>query len=182
VTRSIPVPAAARTQELDPDEALKAQLIGEVVAHAKRETRAVMLARTMESFKTRPFIVAAIALVTVAVTAYSYTSRAEWVFGAPVAVSAQRESHLRFAMFLAMQRVMSYREANQGLLPGSLLEVQEDWPGVTYRVRGDTLIELEAQDDSGQPMTLRSDRDARAFVGLSPNALRRNIPGSGSSR
>ena len=176
----MPVPAAARAQELDDDEALKAQLLAEVVAHAKRETRAVMLAKTIESFKSRPFIVAAIALITLAVTVYSYTSRAEWVFGAPVAVSGQRESHLRFAMFLAMQRVVSYRDANQGQFPGSLVEVQEDWPGVTYRVRGDTLVELEAQDDSGQVMTLRSDRDARAFVGLSPNGLRRNIPDGGA--
>ena len=172
----MPAPAAVRP-ELDDDEALKAQLLADVVAHAKRETRAVMLAKTMESFKTRPFIVAAIALVMAIVTAYSYATRAEWVFGPPVAVSAQRESHLRFAMFLAMQRLTDYRAANQGALPASLLEVGEDWPGVTYRVSGDTLIELHAQSDSGQVMTLRSDRDARAFVGLSPTALRRNIPG-----
>jgi hypothetical protein len=177
----MPAPAAARAQELDDDEALKAQLLADVVAHAKRETRAVMMAKAIESFKTRPFIVAAVALMTLAVTAYSYTTRAEWVFGAPVAASAQREGHLRFAMFLAMQRVVAYRDANQGLLPGSLLEVQEDWPGVTYRVSGDTLIELQSQGDSGQVMTLRSDRDARAFVGLSPNALRRNIVGEGGT-
>lgn len=177
----MPMPAAARSQELDDDEALKAQLLADVVAHATRETRAVMLAKAIESFKSRPFIVAAIALLTLASTAYSYTTRAEWVFGAPVAASAQRESHLRFAMFLAMQRVVAYRAANNGLLPGSLLDLQEDWPGVTMRVRGDTLIELEAQGDSGQVMTLRSDRDARAFVGLSPTALRRNIPGSGGA-
>ena len=172
----MPAPAAARAQELDDDEALKAQLLAEVVAHAKRETRAVMMAKAMESFKSRPFIVAAIALMTLGVTAYSYATRAEWVFGAPVAASEQRESHLRFAMFLAMQRVAAYHATNQ-VFPGSLSEVQEDWPGVSYRVSGDTLVELQARDDSGQVMTLRSDRDARAFVGLSPTALRRNVAG-----
>ncbi len=176
----MPAPAAARAQ-LDDDEALKAQLLADVVAHAKRETRAVMLAKAMESFKTRPFIVAAIALVMAVVTAYSYLSRAEWVFGPPAAVSAHRESHLRFAMFLTMQRLTDYRVANQGALPGSLLEVGEDWPGITYRAIGDSLFELQAQGDSGQVMSLRSDRDARAFVDLSPAALRRTIPGSGGA-
>lgn len=179
----MPAPAAARrSADLDDDEALKAQLLADVVAHAKRETRAVLLAKAMESFKTRPFIVAAIALLTAIVTGYSYASRAEWVFGPAVAVSAQRESHLRFAMFLTMQRLADYRTANQGALPESLLEVAEDWPGLTYRASGDTLFELQAQGDSGQVMTLRSDRDARAFVGLSPTALRRNIPGNGGAR
>lgn len=176
----MPAPAAVRA-ELDDDEALKAQLLAEVVAHATRETRAVKLAKAMESFKSRPFIVSAVALLMAIVTAYSYSTRAEWVFGPPVAVSEQRESHLRFAMFLTMQRLTDYRVANQGALPGSLLEVGEDWPGVTLRVSGDTLFELQARGDSGQVMTLRSDRDARAFVGLSPTALRRNVSGSGGA-
>ena len=176
------MPAVALPKaDLDDEEALKAQLLADVVAHAQRETRAVMMAKAIESFKSRPVIVAVIALWTLVITVYSYTARAEWVFGAPVAVSTQRESHLRFAMFLAMQRLTAYRDANQGTLPGSLLEVQEDWPGVTYRAIGDTLIELTAQDNKGEPMTLRSDRDARAFVGLSPTALRRNVPGSGGA-
>jgi hypothetical protein len=180
VSRSIPAIQVPRA-DLDDEEALKAQLLADVVAHAHRETRAVMMAKAIESFKSRPFIVAFIALIMLVITAYSYTSRAEWVFGAPVAASEQRESHLRFAMFLAMQRLVAYREANQGALPANLIEVQEDWPGVTYRVIGDTLIELSAQDNKGEPMMLRSDRDARAFVGLSPTALRRNIPGSGGA-
>lgn len=164
---------------MDADELLKQQLLEEVVQHARRETRAVMLARAMESFKTRPFIVTFVALLMVAVTAYSYVTRAEWVFGAPAVVSQQREGHLRFAMFLASQRVAAYRDANQ-VLPGSLLELGEDWPGVTYRAFGDSLFELSARVDSGEVMTLRSDRDARAFVGLGSTALRRNVPGGAS--
>lgn len=170
---------AIRDAELDADELLKQQLLAEVVQHAKRETRAVMLAKAMESFKTRPFIVMLLALLTVAVTAYTYVTRADWVFGAPVVASAQREGHLRFAMFLAEQRVTAYRETNL-VLPGSLQEIGEDWPGVTYRAFGDSLFELTAQSDSGTVMTLRSDRDARAFVGLGSTALRRNIPDGGT--
>jgi hypothetical protein len=169
----MPAPAqAVRQAEMDADELLKQQLLEEVVQHAKRETRAVMLAKAMESFKTRPFIVTLVALLMVVVTAYTYVTRADWVF------SVQREGHLRFAMFLAEQRVSAYRETNL-VLPGSLLEVGEDWPGVTYRAFGDSLFELSAQTDSGTVMTLRSDRDARAFVGLGSTALRRNIPDNG---
>lgn len=171
-------PVRPPAADLDDDEALKAQLLAEVVAHAKRETRAVMLAKVMESYGARPFIVTLLGLIALTITTYTYVARAEWVFGAPVAVSEQREGHLRFAMFLTTQRLLAYRDSNQGTLPGSLLEVAEDWPGVTYRAFGDTLFELRAQGDSGQ-MTLRSDRDASAFVGLSPTALRRNIPGDG---
>lgn len=178
----MPVPAqAVRQAEMDADELLKQQLLEEVVRHAKRETRAVMLAKAMESFKTRPFIVTLVALFTIAVTAYSYVNRAEWVFGAPVAVPAQREGYLRFAMFLAAQRVAAYRDSTL-VLPGSLAEVGESWPGITYRALGDSIFELSALDDAGQSMTLRSDRDARAFVGLSSTALRRNIPNSGLLR
>jgi hypothetical protein len=159
---------------MDPDELLKAQLLAEVVAHAKRETRAVMLARVMESYASRPFIVAFIGTVALVIAAYSYSTRAEWVFGAPVAASEEREGHLRFAMFLTMQRVLAYRDSSQGLWPESLEQIGESWPGVSYHVRGDGVAELRARDDSGQMMTLRSDRDAHAFVGLSSNALRRN--------
>ena len=172
---------AVRQAEMDADELLKQQLLEEVVQHAKRETRAVMLAKAMESFKTRPFIVMLVALMAVAVTAYSYVTRAEWVFGAPSVASREREGHLRFAMFLATQRVTAYRDANL-VLPGSLLEVGENWPGVTYRALGDSLFEVSAQSDSGTVMTLRSDRDARAFVGLGSTALRRNIPDNGATR
>lgn len=177
VTRSIATPARP-PGDLDDDEALKAQLLADVVAHAKRETRAVMLAKMMESYASRPFIVAFMGLVALIITTYSYTTRSEWVFGAPVVASAERESHLRFAMFLGMQRATWYRDSML-VWPSSLEEVGERWPGMSYHIRGDTL-ELRAIGDSGQTMTLRSDRDARAFVGLSPNALRRNIPGNGA--
>lgn len=181
ITRTMPVPPKAPSAEMDPDELLKQQLLNEVVAHAKRETRAVLLAKAMESFKSRPFIVAVFALMTLAITAYSYTTRSEWVFGAPAVVSSQREGHLRFAMFLTMQRVLAYRDSMR-VFPASLQDVGEAWPGVAYRVSGDTLAELTATDDRGQVMSLRSDRDAQAFVGLSSTALRRNIPGNGAGR
>ena len=164
---------------MDPDELLKQQLLADVVAHAKRETRAVMLAKVMESYASRPFIVFFIGLVALGITSYSYLTRSEWVFGAPVAVSLAKESHLRFAMFLAAQRVSAYRDSTGGYLPQSLQQVGETWPGVTFHASGDTLFELRAPSDSGQVMTLRSDRDARAFVGLSPNALRRNVAQGG---
>lgn len=182
VTRSMRVPPAAKASpaEMDPDELLKQQLLADVVAHAKRETRAVMLAKVMESYAGRPFIVAFLGLLALGITGYSYLTRAEWVFGAPVAVSQARESHLRFAMFLAAQRVAAYRDSTGGYLPQSLEQVGESWPGVTLHASGDTLFDIRAQGDSGQLM-LRSDRDARAFVGLSPNALRRNIPNGGGA-
>lgn len=179
VTRAVQAPV--KPAELDEDELLKQQLLADVVAHAKRETRAVMLAKAMESYASRPFIVAFFGLMALGITTYSYMTRSEWVFGAPVVVSQARESHLRFAMFLAAQRLSAYRDSTGGYLPQSLDQVAEAWPGVTYHASSDTLFELRAQGDSGHVMTLRSDRDARAFVGLSPNALRRNIP-DGSAR
>lgn len=176
----MPAPVKPAAAELDEDELLKQQLLADVVAHATRETRAVMLAKVMESYASRPFIVFFIGLMALGIAGYSYLTRSEWVFGAPVAVSQARESHLRFAMFLATQRVSAYRDSTGGYLPQSLQQVGETWPGVTFHASGDTLFELRATGDSGQVVVLRSDRDARAFVGLSPNALRRNIPdGSG---
>lgn len=165
---------------MDEDEALKAQLLAEVVAHAKRETRAVMLAKVMQSYASRPFIVALIGIMALITAVTSYATRSEWVFGAPVARSDLREGHLRFAMFLTMQRVLAYRDSMR-VLPASLEEISAGWPGVDYRLIGDTLAELRAQDDAGHVMTLRSDRDAQAFVGLSPNALRRNVPADGGA-
>lgn len=172
-------PIKPASQELDEDELLKQQLLADVVAHATRETRAVMLAKVMESYASRPFIVFFLGLMTLGIAGYSYLTRSEWVFGAPVAVSEARESHLRFAMFLATQRVSAYRDSTGGYLPESLEQVGEVWPGVTFHATGDTLFEVRAVGDSGQMLVLRSDRDAQAFVGLSPNALRRNIPAGG---
>jgi hypothetical protein len=87
---------------------------------------------------------------------------------------AQREAHLRFAMFLAAQRVTAHRTASGGTLPRSLTAAGEEWPGVDYSVvgGGDTLFQLTAFAPSGDTITYRSDEDLREFLGTSARYLR----------
>ena len=155
------------------DEAVKQAIVREVVEHAERVNRDVELARPMESYRARPMVLALLAVVSVSLAAYSYLARPAWVFGpspdqGPL---VQREGYLRYAMFLAAERVLEYRESNAGSLPRTLLETGESWPGMSYHVSGET-FELRARVDSAPPLVYQSTQDPRTFLGTARRFLR----------
>jgi hypothetical protein len=159
------------------DEAVKQAIVREVVEHAERVKRDVELARPMESYRARPMVLALLAVVSLSLAVYSYVARPAWVFGpTPDHVPmAQREGHLRYAIFLAAERVLEYRELNSGSLPRTLREVGESWPGMSYHVDGET-FELRARVDSTTPLVYRSTQDPRTFLGTSRRFLREREP------
>jgi hypothetical protein len=160
----------------DTDEAIKAAIVRDVVAHAERVTRAAELAKPMESYRARPMLLALLAIVSVAVAGYAYAARATWVFGPqleqiPV---AQREAHVRYAMYLTAGRILSFQDST-GSLPRTLREVGESWSGMSYQLDGST-FSLRARADSATPIEYRSTRDPRQFVGQAPDFLRERQP------
>ena len=159
------------------DEAVKQAIVREVVEHAERVNRDVELARPMESYRARPMVLALLAIISLSLAAYSYVARPAWVFGpAPGHVPMpQREGYLRYAMFLAAERVLDYRQANAGALPRTLREAGESWPGMSYHVEGEQ-FELHARVDSATPMVYRSTQDPRAFLGTARRFLREREP------
>ena len=179
-SRTLPRPQAE--DEMDPD-ALAAQIreeaIREVVDHAKRFTRDVERAKPIVSWRSRPFILAMIALPMAIITAWTLTAQAEWAYGPdPARVSpVVREAHTRVAMFLLAQRLHAYRSGEGGgTLPSSPLELGEEWPGITYEVVSPTVFRLSATPAPGQTLTYQSDQDARDFLGGSRNQLRERQP------
>lgn len=158
-------------------ERLKEAAIREVVEAAARSTRAVELAKPMESYRSRPIILTAIAVPCLLLGLYTFSARPEWVFGPKPAatLTARGEAHVRFAMYLVYKRLNAFRAANGGALPQSLLQVQEDWPAIQYRIVADSVFELRAPG-STRPIVFRSDGDPRALLGASAGALRAELP------
>lgn len=152
----------------DDDERLRA--IQEVVAHAKRVEIEVARAKPIESVPVRPFVLAALALPLLVITAYSWGARSAWLFGvAPTSRSvAVREAHLRYAMYLTAERVEAMRDST-GVLPTT---VSDAWPTITYRAAGDSGYVLRGADTVAGALTLTSSEDPRAFLGDAAVALR----------
>lgn len=146
------------SEEAESNEDARAAAIAAVVEHAKRETRAVELARPMESYRGRPIVLALLAAASVALAAYTYVARPAWVFGPDPAVAAagRRDAHLRYAMYLVAQRLTAWRDSHDGALPRTMREIGEDWTAITYRPLDGGAFELRSSASDGQPIVVRS--------------------------
>lgn len=159
------------------DELEKAQALRDVMEHAVTQTIAVALAKEMKSWRARPIILAAVAVLSLVLSAYTLTAEADWAFGPdPAAVAPEtREAHLRFAMFLVAERLEAHRAATNGALPQTLAEIGESWPGIEYRVAGDSYT-LVGRDRSEGEITFRNVNHAGTFLGASRSHLREPQP------
>lgn len=166
------------------DEQVRVDALREVVAHAERFTREVARAKPIVSWRSRPFVLAAIAIPALALCIFTFSTQAEWAYGPdPARVAPQvRDAHTRMAMFLVAQRIASYRAdavaagGAGGLLPASLAEIGEEWPGLSYRILDDSTFALTARVPAGGTLTLRSDQSATEFLGRSRDFLRERRP------
>lgn len=159
------------------DDAIKDAIVREVVDHAARVTRAVELARPMESYRARPMVLTLLAIVLLMLATYSYVARPAWVFGPDPARMPieQRQAHVRYAMFLTAERVLAFRDSAGGVLPRTLHQAGAAWPGMTYGVEGDVFT-LHARVDSATAIEYRSTRDPRGFLGQAGESLREALP------
>ena len=175
-TTSPPPKDAGKSAEEAAEDLEKAKAILDVMQHSARFTRAVALAKPIQSFKGRSFIVMGIALPLLIVTTLAYVTRSEWVFGAnPTAGSVdRREAYQRYAMFLAANRVERFRDSTAGRLPQALLEIGEDWPGIGYTVvdRENGTYELHGTGVLADPIRYRSSQNLETFLGGSVRFLR----------
>jgi hypothetical protein len=159
---------------VDQDEVEKQIALRDVMEHAVRETRAVATAKPMTSYRSRPIVLAAIAVPAVLLCAYVFVAKPDFIYGPdPVTIpAARREAYTRFAMFLLAQRLSGYR-ATEKRFPESLEAVGERWEGITYKVLSDSVFELRALGDSGKAMVLRSDQRVDPFLGNSVSMIKR---------
>jgi hypothetical protein len=158
--------AADLPQGAASDQVVRAQAILDVVQHAARFTKAIALARPMESYRARPIVLTLLAVTSLSLMVYSLVGRPEWVYGPDPAKTpvAEREANLRFVTYLVVQRVNAYRDARRGFLPGSLEEVGESWPGLSYTLVGQTEYEVRAIEPGAPPVIYRSTQDAEATL------------------
>jgi len=154
----------------------KAEAIRDVMEHAVRVTRAVALAKEMKSWPLRPLALALVAVMSVTLGVYTFTAQADWAYGPdPASVPALRhDAHVRFAMYLTSQRLIAHQAAT-GVLPETLAELGEEWPGVEY-VRADSSFTLRARAADGAPITLEPAGDLKAFLADSRLHLRERRP------
>jgi hypothetical protein len=154
------------------EEAEKQAAILDVMNYAVRITRAVQMAKQMESYKSRPFLLFVISVPLLITALYAYSAKPDWVFGpSPVRLEpARSQAYTKFSVYLAAQRIEAYRAA-RGVLPGSLGELDEQWPGMTYTPISATVFELSARGATGA-IVYQSDQPVRAFLGTSATYLR----------
>jgi hypothetical protein len=159
---------------LDQDEVEKQLALRDVMEHAVRETRAVATAKHITSWRSRPIILAAIAIPLALIATVSVIAKAEFIYGpSPASIpAARRAANTKFAMYLVAQRVLEYREAERRL-PESLLAAGEEWDGITYRVVNDSVFELRSVGDAAQAIVFRSNERVDPFLGNSVTLLKR---------
>lgn len=150
----------------------KAEAIRDVLQHAASMAQEVALAKEMKSWPVRPITLAVLATLSLALSAYTFVGEPDWAFGPdPASVApARHDAHLRFAMFLAAERVEAFRAAN-GTLPATLTEVAEEWTGLEYEPAESTFV-LRAPGARGEAIVLESAADLTAFLGDSRRQLR----------
>jgi hypothetical protein len=117
------------------------------------------------------------ALALLAIGAWLYTARPDWVFarGMPPQSAAVREASLRLTMAMQYQRIERYRDS-AGHLPVRLSDLGPAAANLTYTTTqfGDFVLE---GSDSTLRLTLRSDDSLRTFVGNSYEIVsRRGTP------
>ena len=134
--------------------------------YAARVTIQTALAKPMRSVRIRPIALGLLGLMAIVVAAFTFLSEPDWVFGpSPAAVEpARHEAHLRYAMFLAAQRIESLRDST-GAPPSSLAEIGEDWSGLEYTVAGLGVFELRGRTPSGDEIAFKSGEDLAALLG-----------------
>jgi len=150
----------------DVDDIEKLEAIRDVMEYAAHVTIQTALAKPMRSYRARPIMLGVTALLCLALTAYTFLSEPDWVFGPqPSAVTAaEHDAHLRFAMFLAAQRIQSMRDSATGAAPASLAQIGEDWSGLQYQALDLGEFELRARAADGDEIVFKSGEDLGALV------------------
>lgn len=161
----------------DADDIEKLEAIREVMDYAARVTIQTALAKPMRSVRARPIALGLLALMAISIAAFAFTSEPDWVFGpSPDAVApARHEAHLRYAMYLAAQRIESQRDS-AGVPPATLAEIGEDWSGLEYRVGDLGVFELRGRTPSGNEITYKSGEDLGALLGSARSTLKEPKP------
>lgn len=156
----------------------KLEAIRDVMEYAARVTVQTALAKEMKSFRARPILLGILATLSLALAAFTFTAEPDWVFGPSTASAspALRDAHLRYAMFLAVQRLESSRDSVTREPPATLAEVGEDWSGFEYRVLGLGVFELRARGASGDEIVFKSGEDLKALLGDGRRRLREARP------
>lgn len=163
--------------DLDADDIEKLEAIRDVMEYAAKVTRQYAVAKQMQSYRARPIALAALAVLILVLVVYTYLSEPDWVYGPePVATVEERDAHLRFAMFLAAQRVESMRDSATRVPPATLAQIGEDWSGLEYRVLDLGVFELRGRAANGDEIVYKSGEDLLAFLGDSRGWLRERRP------
>ncbi len=147
------------------DDIAKLEAIREVMDYAARVTIQTAMAKPMRSVRARPIVLGIGALLCLAVTAFAFTAEPDWVFGPSPsdAPAVERDAHLRFAMFLAAQRIQSLRDTT-GAAPPSLAVIGEEWPGLSYQALGLGEFELRGRTATGDEIVYKSGEPMSALI------------------
>jgi hypothetical protein len=148
-----PTPSPGSPQ---PSETVRS-LVGEFLDEKRRETTDSSLVDPRGRARTALLVVALITCAIVWILPSLYKPPVE-------TPSPQRvEAGTRMTLFLASERVRSYRHSH-GALPATLAEAGVDSTGLTYQRANDSTFEVTGQS-GGQIITYRSNMNNSAFLG-----------------
>lgn len=114
-----------------------------------------------------------VSVVLLAFTAFAYTSKPEFIFGAdPNNVpEVRRDANIRFTVYLLSRKVESFKinDASRKY-PDDLSAIAGAPKGVSYAKLSEDVFELRAMD-GGKEIVFRSNDPAGRFLGESPKIL-----------
>lgn len=150
----------------DVDDIEKLEAIRDVMDYAARVTIQTALAKPMRSVRARPIVLGIVALLCISVTAFTFLAEPDWVFGpAPSSVPvAERDAHMRYAMFLAAQRIHSLRDSATGEVPASLTAIGEGWSELSYKPLELGEFELRGRTAGGDDIIYKSGESLAALL------------------
>lgn len=154
-----------RSSTTPPVENARASTLREAVTHAfetDREFRKTS-SNTAGEGRARRLLVLTIAMI--AVSAYSWVARPQFIWGAPVEPPPPQiqQADMRISMFLFGMKVDRFRKKN-GAYPETLAALGDSIRGIRYVLLNDSTFELRAKA-ANHEIVFRSDTTAADFLG-----------------
>ncbi|HEU5219850.1 MAG TPA: hypothetical protein VFU23_14415 [Gemmatimonadales bacterium] len=111
-----------------------------------RERERAVASRSLPLARRTHWVAIVLCVVAWGALAYIWIGRPAWLFGGDPAASpsrAEKETRIRFGLYLERERVLDYR-ASHHRLPGSLEEAGDVETGVDYAVTSDSTFVVSA--------------------------------------
>ncbi len=133
----------ASEEEQQPD---KSQLLAAFDGVVNREREKALESRSRPVARRTHIVVLVLCVISWGTLAYTWLAKPAWLFGPDASATIsprEKETRLRFGMYLERERVLDFRR-NKHRLPSGLEEAGDVEQGIEYQVSGDSSFVVSA--------------------------------------